>query len=111
MKFLALAAVASALTLKTETEVTSPEDIAKFFLDAGSAAGVLRQLDDNTDGKITRGELNAFLKQHGASRSDRDIADGVFRSISQGRRVVTKEDLENWEAGLRTFLKAAGCTA
>ena len=106
MKFLALFAIsASALTLRTTSKARAPEDIVQFFLDSGSADGFMKALDANKDGEITEDELDALLKAKNADADDIATANGIFKSMSQGRPAITKADAENWEAGIRLLLK------
>ena len=95
MKFLALAAVATALSLRTM--VSSPEDIVKYFLEMGSASAAMADLDADKSGNVTLGEVQSKLNELGADEADKEIAEGLFHSISQGKDSFNATQAEHWE--------------
>lgn len=102
MKFLALAATASALTLRTKD--VSHRDIVKWFLNTGSAEGFMSALDTSKDGKVSVDEVEALLRQHNASDEMVNFGKGIFKSISRGKKNITLQDAKYWEQGIEMIL-------
>lgn len=67
MKFLALLATASALTLKTE-EISNKDIVEWFLKEAGSSENFMSLLDKNNNGKVSLSEVKQYFKSMGGTK-------------------------------------------
>ena len=108
MKFLALAATAAALSLRSQVQsmLKDPESVAGYFLST-SNDNIMKDLDLNKDGQITWPEVEEKIKS--LDHPDVGVARDLFLTMGQGRESITKRDLEKFQDGIGTILKVAGC--
>ena len=86
-------------------------DILNWFIEMGSSQAAFDALNENGDDKVTSSEVKAFTKGKEACPDVVSFSEGLFKSISQGKDYITRDNAEHFEDAIKMVLTAAKCDA